>query len=99
MEILYPAMAGTLESSDVQVMVQPGEGTIQFELESVVLNQYGNHINQVVMEVLAHLEISSIKIKLIDRGALGCTIKARVECAVFRSIKMNEHLAWGGMIR
>ena len=99
MEILYPAMAGTLESSDVQVMVQPGEGSIEFELDSVVMNQYGNQIKRVVMEVLDNLEITSAKIKMIDKGALDCTIKARVECAVFRSNKMNEHLAWGGMIK
>ena len=39
MEILKPAMAGTLESSDAQVMVEPGEDGIELTLESSVMNQ------------------------------------------------------------
>lgn len=34
MEIKKPAVAGTLESSDCQVTVEAGEGTIDFTLES-----------------------------------------------------------------
>lgn len=40
MEIKKPAVAGTLESSDCQVTVEAGEGTIDFTLESAVINQY-----------------------------------------------------------
>ena len=40
MEIIRPAIAGTLESSDCQVTVEAGNGSIEFELESSVLNQY-----------------------------------------------------------
>lgn len=38
MEIRKPAVAGTLESSDCQVTVEPGEGNIEFALESAVIN-------------------------------------------------------------
>ena len=41
MEIKKPAMAGTLESSDCQVTVEPGNGSVEFSLESAVINQYG----------------------------------------------------------
>ena len=41
MEIKKPAMAGTLESSDCQVTVEPGNGSVEFNLESAVINQYG----------------------------------------------------------
>ena len=40
MEILKPAIAGTLESSDAQVTVEPGEGGIELALTSSVMNQY-----------------------------------------------------------
>ena len=33
MEIKKPAMAGTLESSDCQVTVEPGNGSVEFSLE------------------------------------------------------------------
>ena len=39
MEILKPAMAGTLESSDAQVTVEPGNDGIQLTLSSSVMNQ------------------------------------------------------------
>lgn len=76
MEIIRPAIAGTLESSDCQVTVEAGNGSIEFELESSVLNQYGNQIKKVTMETLKNLDIDSVKIKIVDKGALDCTIKA-----------------------
>ena len=74
MEIRKPAIAGTLESSDCQVTIEPGNGKIDFELESAVVNQYGNQIRKVVFETLDNLEIKDAKITIIDKGALDCTI-------------------------
>lgn len=99
MEIKKPAMAGTLESSDCQVTVEAGEGKIEFFLESAVIHQYGNQIRKVVYETLKNLGIENVKISVVDKGALDCTIKARVEGAVFRSQEQTEHFPWGGAIR
>ncbi|MCI8615577.1 citrate lyase acyl carrier protein [Parablautia intestinalis] len=99
MEIVKPAIAGTLESSDCQVTVEPGDGEIDFTLKSSVINQYGNQIRKVVFETLESLGVGSVKISIVDKGALDCTIKARVEGAVFRSAGQMEHLPWGGAIR
>ncbi len=99
MEIIRPAIAGTLESSDCQVTVEAGNGRIGFELESSVLNQYGNQIKKVTMETLKNLDIDSVKIKIVDKGALDCTIKARIEGAVYRSMQQFKDLPWGGAIR
>ncbi len=99
MEITRPAVAGTLESSDCQVIVEPGEGRVEFYLESAVINQYGNQIKRVVMETLKNLEVDNIKLTMVDKGALDCTIKARVEGAIFRSACQIDDLPWGGAIR
>lgn len=99
MEILKPAIAGTLESSDCQVTVQPGEGMVEFDLESGVIHQYGNQIRKIVMETLDNLGVDNIKISIVDKGALDCTIKARVEGAVFRSAGQTENIPWGGAVR
>lgn len=99
MEIKKPAMAGTLESSDCQVTVEAGDGNIDFTLDSAVINQYGNQIRKVVLETLENLGIKSVRISVVDKGALDCTIKARVEGAVYRSLEQTEHLPWGGAIR
>ncbi|MBR1939037.1 MAG: citrate lyase acyl carrier protein [Spirochaetales bacterium] len=100
MEILKPAMAGTLESSDAQVTVEPGNGKIELSLESSVMNQYGRQIRQTVLETLDRLGVTSANVTMVDKGALDCTIKARVECAVMRSCGKSEaSIPWGGMIK
>ncbi len=92
-------MAGTLESSDCQVTVEPGNNGIEFDLDSVVINQYGNQIRKVVMETLKNMGVSQVKLSIVDKGALDCTIKARVEGALFRSVGQYENLPWGGTVR
>ena len=44
MEILKPAIAGTMESSDAQVTIEPGTAGIELTLTSSVMNQYGRQI-------------------------------------------------------
>ena len=99
MEITRPAVAGTLESSDCQVMIEEGDGKIEFSLESSVINQYGNQIRKVALETLDNLGVNNAKVTIIDKGALDCTIKARIEAAVYRSVLQTEDLPWGGAIR
>ncbi len=99
MEIKKIAMAGTLESSDAQITVEPGENGIELTIESSVINQYGRQIRKVVLETLERLDVKNAKVTVFDKGALDCTLKARVECAVYRSNNMTENLPWGGVIR
>jgi citrate lyase subunit gamma (acyl carrier protein) len=99
MDIKKSAIAGTLESSDAQVTVEPGNGKIDFSLDSTVIHQFGNQIRATVLETLKRLGVSNVKITVVDRGALDCTLKARVECAVFRANDQTENLPWGGAIK
>ena len=46
MQIKKAAMAGTLESSDAQVTVEPGNGTVELSIESSVIHQFGKQIKQ-----------------------------------------------------
>ena len=98
MEIKKVAMAGTLESSDAQIMVEPGEDKVELIIESSVIHQYGKQIRKVVMETLERLGVTTGIVKVVDKGALDCTLKARVECAVFRSNGITENLPWRGDI-
>ena len=99
MEILKTAMAGTLESSDAQVTVEPGDNGIELMIESSVIHQYGRQIRAVVLETLERLDVKNARVTIFDKGALDCTLKARVECAVYRSNGVSENLPWGGVIR
>lgn len=99
MEIKKAAVAGTLESSDCMVTVEPGGGQVDLELNSVVIRQFGPQIRRVILETLERLEVRDARVTVVDKGALDCTLKARVECAVFRSCDAKENLPWGGAIR
>ena len=98
MEIKKVAMAGTLESSDAQIVVEPGEDGIELSIESSVIHQYGKQIRKVVLETLERLDVKNGRVLVVDKGALDCTLKARVECAVFRSNGIAENLPWRGDI-
>ena len=99
MKVNEAAVAGTLESSDVMVTVEPGEG-IQLSIDSSVINQYGRAIRATVLETLERLEITAAKVAVVDKGALDCTLKARVECAVFRGCGQSDsNIPWGGAVK
>lgn len=87
MKIIRAASAGTLESSDAYVEIEPGKNGINVQLESVVMDQFGEAIEQTVRDVLAEQAVKNANVRLIDRGALDCVIRARVETAVLRGGK------------
>ena len=84
MKITQRASAGTMESSDAYVEIEPGTGGIQLQLESVVMEQFGEDIRRTVRELLADLSVENASVRIVDRGALECVIRARVETAVLR---------------
>lgn len=84
MEIKKCAAAGTMESSDVYVEIEPAEAGLELELESVVLAQFGDAIRAVVLEVLAQCGVTAARVRVADRGALECVLRARVETAILR---------------
>ena len=83
MEIKKLASAGTMESSDAYVEIEPGTD-LEITLESVVSQQFGESIRQVVRDVLTEQGVENANIRVVDRGALECVIRARVETAIVR---------------
>lgn len=84
MKITTNAIAGTLESNDVLVRVSPADG-LSIEIESIVLPQFGKQIRQAVLQTAQALQVEGAAIVLQDKGAIDCTIKARVETALLRA--------------
>lgn len=84
MRIVRSACAGTMESSDAYVEIEPGTQGIRLRLESVVAQQFGDAIRAVVREVLEEQGVESANVRVVDRGALECVLRARVETAVLR---------------
>ncbi|MBQ5956760.1 MAG: citrate lyase acyl carrier protein [Clostridia bacterium] len=94
MKLLKPAAAGTLESSDCFVSIEPSENGIEIDLKSDVIRQFGDRIREVIGETLETLGIENCTISVTDKGALDCTIRARVESAAFRSAEIKEEIPW-----
>ena len=86
-DIIKEAIAGTDEKSDAIVTVAPGENGLQLEIRSVVMNQFGPAIEASVREVLAQMGVTNAIVKVADRGALDCVLRARVETAVLRGME------------
>ena len=78
--------------------MEPSENGLELEISSSVMNQYGRQIRATVMQTLERLDVQSGKVTVVDKGALDCTLKARVECAVYRSNDIKDALPWGGAI-
>ena len=84
MEIRCRASAGTLESSDAYVEIAPGQGAVDVEVQSVVAGQFGAQIERAVRETLADCGVQNAAVRVVDRGALECVLRARVETAALR---------------
>ncbi len=78
------AVAGTLESGDILVQIAPGEG-LQVDLQSSVEAQFGRQIRALITDTLGELGIDNACVKATDKGALDCTIRARVTAAAVRA--------------
>lgn len=80
------SFAGTLESGDIHIRLLPSEAPgLTINLESSVAYQFGNQIKQVIEETLQELGVDSAVVNATDKGALDCTIRARVTAAAVRA--------------
>lgn len=91
MKIVKAAQAGTVESSDIVVKIEPKEDGVEIELTSSVLQQYGERIEAVIRETLKELGIENAKVTAIDKGALDCTVRARTQTAAFRAADSTDY--------
>ena len=82
---LKNAVAGTLESGDIMIQIGPGNGSVQIDLDSSVKERFGRQIENVIVQTLASLGIDDAQVKATDKGALDCTIRARVTAAAVRA--------------
>ena len=90
MKILKNAVAGTLESSDLFIQVEPEDTELILEINSIVANQYMDAIRGAVLDTLKEFNVSTGKIFIQDKGALDCVIRARMETALKRGGIVKE---------
>jgi len=84
MDITRHASAGTMQSSDLMVHVEPAE-RLDIQIESTVKKQFEHLIRDRIEAVLRQLAVTRVLVKVSDRGALDYAIEARVETALRRA--------------
>ncbi|MHC1758913.1 MAG: citrate lyase acyl carrier protein [Negativicutes bacterium] len=91
-KLVRAAQAGTVESNDIMISVSPAESGsgCQVILVSPVLKQYGRQITAVIEAVVKEKGIEDILVHANDKGALDCTIKARLNVALQRALIPEE---------
>lgn len=95
MKIKHAAVAGTLESSDVMVRIEPLEDTqeISVQITSSVEKQFGDAIASIVQEMITQHGIQGAQIIVDDKGALECVLRARLEALLARACDI-DYLPW-----
>jgi len=85
--LIKTAQAGTLESSDIMITVAPGSlgSGVVIELQSIVMAQYGEDIYLTLEKTINEQDCTDIFVTAQDRGALDCTIHARILTALSRA--------------
>ena len=94
MELKKPAVAGTMESSDIMVMIRPNEEKgIEIDIQSDVKATFGDAIEATIREVLADFDVNDAVVAVVDKGALDFVIRARMQCAICRAAEVAYD--WG----
>ena len=93
MQLIKTAVAGTMESGDIMVTIEPRDsGGVTLELSSSVMQQFGRQIEEMIRKTLAELGVEHAAVHAVDKGALDCTVRARVSAAAFRCAQAeNDH--------
>ncbi|MDO5715082.1 MAG: citrate lyase acyl carrier protein [Tissierellia bacterium] len=97
MELKKTAMAGTVESNDILITVEPGKEGIKIDLDSPIKKQFGSQMIHVIEETLKQLQVDNANVKAVDKGALDFVIESRVKAAVFRASEVEDY-DWGELI-
>jgi citrate lyase subunit gamma (acyl carrier protein) len=87
MQLARPAIAGTLESGDAQVSVEPtapGSG-LTLAVESAVDLRFTKLIRAAAEAALGELGVLDARVVVRERAALDCTVRARVLAACLRA--------------
>jgi len=95
MKITAPASAGTMESGDILIEIEPCEQReVEVVLKSSVANEFGKQIVSTIRSAVEEFGLESAVINAVDKGALDCTIRARVFAACQRATGTSE-FDWG----
>lgn len=93
MKIIKKAICGSLESSDILIIISPNENNgIEIDLNSIVLKTFGKAITKTIYEILDEYHVKDAEILINDKGATDFVIRARLKTALYRA--SDEKFDW-----
>ena len=90
MKIKKTATAGSTDSSDILITLEPGENGLEVEVASTVGRLFGKQIHHVICQTLQEAGLTDARVTADDHGALDYTIRARVKAAVTRALEQES---------
>ncbi len=95
MDIVKTATAGTLESCDAAVTVEPAAGALEIRIEGGDA-RFASRVRAAAEAALAELGVAAARVTIRDRSALDCTVRARVLAACLRAAgrESSDKLPW-----
>ncbi|WP_425380554.1 citrate lyase acyl carrier protein [Spiroplasma endosymbiont of Stenodema calcarata] len=86
MEIKKMTSAGSLESGDVLVTVEPNnEQKINLTINSPFIRQFGQQMKKISLATLANLQVKNCNLVIQDQGAIDEVLVARIITALERA--------------
>lgn len=93
MDLVKTGMSGTMESSDMNIIIGPSDsGAIEIDLQSSVEKQFGRQIRKTIEDTLKKHSITSANVKAVDKGAIDYVIIARTETAIYRAADREDYI-------
>lgn len=92
MELKKIGIAGTVESSDINIVIEPTDKTgIEIYLQSAVMKQFGRQIKELIEKTIKAKGVENALVRAVDKGAIDYVIKARTETALYRACGITEY--------
>lgn len=92
MELKKIGIAGTVESSDINIIIEPTNNPgIEINLQSAVIKQFGKQIKQVIEDTLKNEGVENAVVRAVDKGAVDFVIKSRTLTALYRAAEKDDY--------
>lgn len=75
------------QNADCVITIEPYTKGIKLDFTSLVGVQYGDSMKKTIMDELKKYDIKNAKLTVVDRGAIDCVLRARLEAVIKRGME------------
>ena len=75
------------QNADCVITIEPAKKGIELNFSSLVGVQYGDDMKKTIYDELEKYGITDAKVTVVDRGAIDCVLRARLETVIKRGME------------